>query len=554
MYQSLYRKYRPKTFDEVFGQDVIIKTLTNAIKYDRVSHAYLFCGPRGTGKTSIAKIYAKMLNCEHLENMKPCNKCVSCTQINSGQNIDIIEIDAASNNGVDEIREIRNKVNLVASSSKNKIYIIDEVHMLTTQAFNALLKTLEEPPAHIIFILATTEPHKIPRTILSRCQRFDYKKVSNGKIIERLKYISEQENINIDEEALEKIAILSDGGMRDAISTFEQAISYSDDAVTLKDINDINGMIQTDELENLIIELLNNNIESTLQLVEKYDDEGKNIIKIVQDLIETFKNILLYFNVPNYEVDNKNFYNSVKEMTNNNKISILIKNFSRLLSDIKNSSDAKLLLEVELINSLAPTCRQTVDDEEKIHIKEPPKPQVQKKNEKVEINNISQYNVELLEKLKNIRINNSLVEFSKTTRETFIKELDKIKILLMNPEYSKNVSLILDGSLKSISKNYLMFVYKTNLLSEKFNLEIKNIEEIFKKTFNIEYRPIAISDSEWKVVQNKYNTNKTSYKYIEDDVSIESIFENIEETLNNEELLQNTSDIDNLFSDIVQYN
>lgn len=168
MYQALYRKYRPKNFDDVVGQEVIIKTLSNAIHNNKVSHAYLFTGPRGTGKTSIAKIYAKILNCEHLENLSPCEECVSCTQINNNQNIDVIEIDAASNNGVDEIREIRNKVGLVPSNSKYKIYIIDEVHMLTTQAFNALLKTLEEPPAHIIFIFATTEPHKIPRTILSR--------------------------------------------------------------------------------------------------------------------------------------------------------------------------------------------------------------------------------------------------------------------------------------------------------------------------------------------------------------------------------------------------
>ena len=197
MYQALYRKYRPKNFDDVVGQEVIIKTLSNAIKYDKVSHAYLFTGPRGTGKTSIAKIYAKILNCEHLDGLKPCEQCISCSQINNNQNIDVIEIDAASNNGVDEIREIRNKIGLVPSNSKYKIYIIDEVHMLTNQAFNALLKTLEEPPSHIIFIFATTEPHKIPRTILSRCQRFDFKKISTKQIVDRLKHIAEIEKIKI---------------------------------------------------------------------------------------------------------------------------------------------------------------------------------------------------------------------------------------------------------------------------------------------------------------------------------------------------------------------
>ena len=226
MYQALYRKYRPKTFDDVVGQDVIVKTLKNSIKNDMVSHAYLFCGPRGTGKTSIAKIFAKILNCTNLKDLEPCNECVSCIQVNTNQNIDIIEIDAASNNGVDEIREIRNKITLVPANSKYKIYIIDEVHMLSGAAFNALLKTLEEPPSHVIFIFATTEPQKIPTTILSRCQRFDYKKISDSKIVERLKFIAKSEKINISDEALFEIARLSDGGMRDSISLLDQALAY----------------------------------------------------------------------------------------------------------------------------------------------------------------------------------------------------------------------------------------------------------------------------------------------------------------------------------------
>jgi len=190
MYQALYRKYRPKSFDDVVGQDVIVKTLSKAILNNMVSHAYLFAGPRGTGKTTIAKIFAKILNCENLSETTPCEECITCIQMNTNQNIDVIEIDAASNNGVDEIREIRNKVGLVPANSKYKVYIIDEVHMLTNQAFNALLKTLEEPPRHIIFIFATTEAHKIPQTILSRCQRFDVKRITNKQNVARLKHLS----------------------------------------------------------------------------------------------------------------------------------------------------------------------------------------------------------------------------------------------------------------------------------------------------------------------------------------------------------------------------
>ena len=249
MYQTLYRKYRPSNFNEVIGQDIIIKTIKNEIKNNKLSHAYIFSGPRGTGKTSTAKIIAKTINCENPIDLMPCNKCVNCTLINNKQSIDIIEIDAASNNGVDEIRELRNNVNLVPSSGKYKIYIIDEVHMLSIGAFNALLKTLEEPPSHVIFILATTEIHKIPNTILSRCQKFDFNKISVNKIKERLEYIIKEEKINIEEEAIIEIARLADGGMRDALSILDQVISYSDDKITVSSIHEINGTIPQYELK-----------------------------------------------------------------------------------------------------------------------------------------------------------------------------------------------------------------------------------------------------------------------------------------------------------------
>ena len=238
-YLALYRKYRPVDFDNVYGQEEVVTVIKNAINNNMVSHAYLFCGPRGTGKTTIAKIIARMVNCENLIDGKPCGKCYNC--INFLNSNDIVEIDADSNNGVDEIRELRDKINLVPSNAKYKVYIIDEVHMLTTQAFNALLKTLEEPPAHVIFILATTEPHKIPLTIASRCQKFRFTKINSKKIVDRLREIAKLENIAIDEDALYEIARISDGGMRDAINFLDQLVAYDNKVITLDDIYKVNG-------------------------------------------------------------------------------------------------------------------------------------------------------------------------------------------------------------------------------------------------------------------------------------------------------------------------
>ena len=292
-YVALYRAYRPKAFEEVAGQKVIIKTLQNALMHDKIQHAYLFSGPRGTGKTSIAKIFAKAVNCLSPVNGSPCNKCDVCKGIDRGDIPDVIEIDAASNNGVDEIRELRDKVKYMPSVGKFKVYIIDEVHMLTTGAFNALLKTLEEPPKHVIFILATTEVHKIPPTILSRCQRFDFKNIETRDMVEKLNEIVEKEQISITEDAVIAIAENAEGGLRDAISLLDQAISYADDEISEEDVHQVSGSVSKAALKEILLAIVNKEVSKAIVILKDLIAEGKETSRIVTDLILALRDILI---------------------------------------------------------------------------------------------------------------------------------------------------------------------------------------------------------------------------------------------------------------------
>lgn len=297
MYQALYRKYRPQTFDEVVGQKHIIQTLKNAIVQDRIAHAYLFCGPRGTGKTSIAKIFAKMLNCEDKEHA-PCGECLNCQMVQNGSHPDIIEIDAASNNGVDEVRDLIDRVKYAPMQGTYKIYIIDEVHMMTTGAFNALLKTIEEPPAHVVFILATTEPNKVIPTIISRCQRFDFNKVSLQDLITRLQIICRSEKIDIDEEAVYLIAQLSDGGMRDALSILDQCTAFCTSNISIDDVRQIYGVMTTEELGTLFYDLYKGNTEALIRTLNDAEASGMDLKRLTQDMISLLKDSLILDRAP----------------------------------------------------------------------------------------------------------------------------------------------------------------------------------------------------------------------------------------------------------------
>ncbi|WP_010648948.1 DNA polymerase III subunit gamma/tau [Oceanobacillus massiliensis] len=300
-YQALYRVWRPRTFEDVVGQSHITRTLQNAIVQEKFSHAYLFSGPRGTGKTSAAKIFAKTINCEHAPVKEPCNECSACRGIQDGSISDVIEIDAASNTSVDDIREIRDKVKYASSSVPYKVYIIDEVHMISINAFNALLKTLEEPPKHVIFILATTEPHKIPLTIISRCQRFDFKPISNQAIVERMKTIVGAENVSVSPEAFETVALAAEGGMRDALSILDQAISYSEDQVGLEDVLAVTGGVSQAILTEIVGAMYEKDVEHALKLLDDLIQRGKDPGRFVYDLIYFMRDLLLFKSAPSLE-------------------------------------------------------------------------------------------------------------------------------------------------------------------------------------------------------------------------------------------------------------
>lgn len=350
---ALYRKYRPKGFDHLIGQDHIKKTLLNALNQDSISHAYVFSGPRGTGKTSSAKLFAKAVNCTSGVNGEPCGTCDVC----SDNNPDIIEIDAASNNGVDEIRELRDKIGYTPVYGKYKVYIIDEVHMLTIGAFNALLKTLEEPPKHAIFILATTEPHKIPLTILSRCQRFDFRRITDKAIMDRMKYIVKEENVEVDDQALEILARVAQGGMRDALSMLDQAISHSDGKVTAADVIDLTGSVDIGMIGEMVYAIEQKNISDVLDLLDKTIETGKEPKFLLEDLLAYYRDILVYRRVGEKANLTKALtdqsFKGIAQSVNVGRVYGIIEILSKCQSQIKYSGQDKVILEVALIKAAA---------------------------------------------------------------------------------------------------------------------------------------------------------------------------------------------------------
>lgn len=355
-YKALYRTYRPQKFSEVVGQEVIVKTLQNSIKAGKISHAYLFSGPRGTGKTSIARVLAKALNCPNAKDFEPCGVCEVCKEISNSTYPDVIEIDAASNNGVDEIRDIREKVKFLPSGAKWKIYIIDEVHMLTTNAFNALLKTLEEPPKHVIFVLATTDVHKVPATIISRCQRYDFKTLSVNDIKATLASVAKKEKVQIDDETLMTIAESAEGALRDALSILEQVVAYSNEVVTLDDVNNVTGNLSSDKLIELAVNFEEKEVNKALNTIDELIYLGKEVRRIIAGLIQLYRDILVYKNIDTQEMskyvfEKKEFQLLAKALTTD-KIFYYIDVLSDVQSKIRFTNNPQIFLEVAIIKMI----------------------------------------------------------------------------------------------------------------------------------------------------------------------------------------------------------
>ena len=517
-YISLYRKYRPHKFKDVVGQNVVVKILENSILNNKIGHAYIFSGPRGTGKTSIAKIFARAVNCLKTTDGDVCGECESCKS-NIEEELDIVEIDAASNNGVDEIREITNNVKLMPSNLKYRIYIIDEVHMLSTSAFNALLKTLEEPPAHAIFILATTEVNKIPATVISRCQKFDFKKINDNDIVNRLKFILKEENKKLNDDIVNTIAKLSDGGLRDAINLLDQALSLNKEDVSVDDIYNLIGDINQDNVFEILTAITSGDIKNVIKIIDEYYNNGINFIKVCEKLELLIKDILIYNNTENYfdkEYEDK-LYDYAKIDTD-----LFLELSTQLFDlnyDLKKSNNQKIVAEIYLIKmTLLFTEKTHKKEEDKLEdksIKDSNNSQESKEESKkiTKDKEITQQETttseedEILIENRKININNCLYNANKQLKNKFIENYDAIREYVTNKKYNSIANLLLKSTPEVVGETNILFTFKNNFEVVLFDKNTNEIVKLLKMIYNNDYVVVAVTNEEWNDIKAEYIKN-----------------------------------------------
>lgn len=541
-YKALYRTYRPQLFREVVGQDVVVKTLQNAIANKKISHAYLFSGPRGTGKTTIARIFAKALNCENLALLEPCEKCTSCHEVSDGISPDVIEIDAASNNGVDEMRDLRDKVKFLPSGAHYKIYIIDEVHMLSPSAFNALLKTLEEPPSHVVFILATTEPQKLPATIISRCQRFEFKSLTVNEITKKLRSVCSKEEVEISEEALNAISETAEGALRDALGILDQAISYGDKKVTIEDVNIVTGNLSYDKLLELADNFENKNINGALEIVSELIEMGKEVNKLVNALLQFYRDILLYKNVTSASYNKYIFgKEKFKELATNiqdNKIFYYIDILSDVQSKIKYAQSPQIYLEVALIKMINMSASELnlIDRIKELEAKIENVNLVESENG----NTIDNEQVNLMD----IKLNRVISELNKLELHKLIQRIDDLENI--KPVVNEN-GVVSDNSeiykqLSSLQETLLLF--KTNYNNIKAKVEsLESVAFDNKDTIELNKRLELLEKRSSSILENDFASD---IKYLHDDLdSLKVAITNISNN-KSEVVVDNTQDMKEL--------
>ena len=504
-YKALYRTYRPSTFDEVAGQQHIVRTIKNALKTRKIAHAYLFAGPRGTGKTTMARLLAKALNCEEGIGCQ-CNECKNCKAINEGTHPDVLEIDGASNNGVDEIRELIDKVKYGTILGRYKVYIIDEVHMITPGAFNALLKTLEEPPEHVIFIMATTEPHKILPTILSRCQRYDFSKVSDEDIKNRIRIVLDAEGIQSNDEAIDLIVSLADGGMRDALSILDQVLAYSSDHLNVEDILDMFALESTEEKIALINSIASGDVVDVLNRLNDYVSRGTDIKRLTNDLLMILKDLLIYqtsYKLDYFVVLKENEVKQLAQKIEQKATIAMINILMNTLKDYKNVTSIVPLFEVTLLKMVAENKKDGGElEEERPVIKKverpvvtptpapapipAPKP-IQPEPETVSLFDpieepkkeivLSKDTLVLVEAkgeegffINDDLMINIMVSSTKEHKNKYLEDWKKIKSLAAHPQLGKAATLLLDSHCLVASKKILILETQLQSTADKINL------------------------------------------------------------------------------------